>query len=51
MRFFVIDGASGYILDFIAYQGANSFQQLVGTQNEFSQQEKTWVLDLEWLYL
>lgn len=38
-KFFVIAGVSGYILDFIAYQGANTFQQLVGTQNELSQME------------
>ncbi|KAJ8914848.1 hypothetical protein NQ315_014861 [Exocentrus adspersus] len=38
-KFFVIGGVSGYILDLIPYQGANTFQELKGTVNEVTQTE------------
>lgn len=38
-KFFVIAGVSGYILDFIPYQGAGTFRELKGTVNELSQSE------------
>lgn len=38
-KFFVIAGVSGYILDFIPYQGSTTFLQLVGTRNEITKEE------------
>lgn len=38
-KFFVIAGVSGYILDFIPYQGANTFDQLKGSINEIGEEE------------
>ncbi|KAJ8935865.1 hypothetical protein NQ314_012609 [Rhamnusium bicolor] len=38
-KFFLIAGVSGYILDFIPYQGATTFDELKGSINEIGQVE------------
>ncbi|GLV33424.1 hypothetical protein CBL_21466, partial [Carabus blaptoides fortunei] len=40
-KFFVIAGVSGYILDFIPYQGAITFEELKGSINEINQTESS----------
>lgn len=38
-KFFLIAGVSGYILDFIPYQGSLTFDQLKGSANEINEEE------------
>ncbi|GLV45981.1 hypothetical protein CBL_02931 [Carabus blaptoides fortunei] len=40
-KFFVIAGVSGYILDFIPYQGAITFEELKGSINEINETESS----------
>ncbi|KAI4455656.1 transposase is4 [Holotrichia oblita] len=39
LQVFLIAGVSGYILDFIPYQGVNTFDELKDSHNEISEKE------------